>query len=69
MHDAWQKGDIKEMERCRDLLAPIHKALFIESSPAPVKYGASQLGLSRDDVRLPLVAAFLKLPHRRGRSD
>ena len=34
---------------------PLHKALFIESSPSPVKYGASLLGLSSDEVRLPLV--------------
>lgn len=56
-HEAWQKSDIAEMERCRDLLAPLHKALFVESSPAPVKYAASQLGLCADDVRLPLVKA------------
>lgn len=56
-HEAWQKGDIAEMERCRDLLAPIHKALFIESSPAPVKYAASCLGLAGDTVRMPLAVA------------
>lgn len=57
MHNAWQKRDIAEMERCRDLLAPLHKALFVESSPAPVKYAASQLGLCTDMVRMPLVTA------------
>ncbi len=56
-HEAWQKGDIAEMIRCRDLLAPLHKALFIESSPAPVKYATSQLGLSTDTVRSPLLSA------------
>ena len=34
---------------------PLHKALFIESNPSPVKYAASLLGLSSDEVRLPLV--------------
>ena len=34
---------------------PLHKSLFIESNPSPVKYGASLLKLSSDDVRLPLV--------------
>lgn len=57
MHEAWQNKDITEMERCRDLLAPLHKALFVESSPAPVKYATSQLGLSTDVVRLPLMTA------------
>ena len=38
-----------------DLLTPLHKALFIESNPSPVKYAASLLKLSPDTVRLPLV--------------
>jgi 4-hydroxy-tetrahydrodipicolinate synthase len=37
------------------LLSPMHKALFIESNPSPVKYAASLLKLSPADVRLPLV--------------
>ena len=37
------------------LLTPLHKALFIESNPSPVKYAASLLNLSSDTVRLPLV--------------
>lgn len=57
MHQAWQEGDIAEMVRCRDLLAPLHKAIFTESSPAPIKYATSQLGLNTDMVRLPLVQA------------
>ncbi len=36
-------------------LMPLHKALFIESNPSPVKYAASLLNLSSEDVRLPLV--------------
>tara|TARA_Y100000590_G_scaffold387171_1_gene460522 strand:- start:1535 stop:2419 length:885 start_codon:yes stop_codon:yes gene_type:complete len=36
-------------------LMPLHKALFIESSPSPVKYAASLLNLCSDEVRLPLV--------------
>ena len=35
---------------------PLHKALFVESSPGPVKYAASLLGLCTDEVRLPLYA-------------
>jgi 4-hydroxy-tetrahydrodipicolinate synthase len=37
------------------LLSPLHKALFIESNPSPVKYAASLLDLAKEDVRLPLV--------------
>jgi len=57
MHDAWQAGDLGAMIDMRDLLAPIHKALFCETSPAPVKYAASLLGFGTDEVRLPLVPA------------
>jgi len=37
------------------ILMPLHKSLFIESSPSPVKYAASLLNLCNEDVRLPLV--------------
>lgn len=56
-HEAWQAGDLAKMIECRDLLAPLHKGLFVESSPAPVKYAASKLGLTTDVVRLPLLTA------------
>ena len=48
-------NEIKEAERINDLLQPVHKALFIESNPSPVKYAAKLLNLCNDDVRLPLV--------------
>jgi len=38
-----------------DKLMPLHKSLFIESSPSPVKYAASLLNLCSEEVRLPLV--------------
>jgi 4-hydroxy-tetrahydrodipicolinate synthase len=63
MHKAWQDGNIAEMSRIRDLLAPLHKALFVESSPAPVKYAASQLGLCENQIRLPLLEASENCQH------
>jgi len=48
-------NEIKEAERINDILQPVHKALFIESNPSPVKYAAKLLNLCSDDVRLPLV--------------
>ena len=48
-------NETKEDERINELLQPVHKALFIESNPSPVKYAAKLLNLSSDDVRLPLV--------------
>lgn len=57
MQDAWVSGDQKTMGQSRDLLAPLIKALFCETSPAPVKYAASRLGFGTDEIRLPLVPA------------
>ena len=48
-------NEIKEAERIDSLLQPVHKSLFAESNPAPVKYAAKLLGLCDDAVRLPLV--------------
>ena len=48
-------NEIKEAERIDQILQPIHKSLFIESNPAPVKYAAKLLGLCDDEIRLPLV--------------
>jgi len=45
----------KRAEEINKLLTPLNKSLFIESNPSPVKYAASLLKLSPDDVRLPLV--------------
>jgi 4-hydroxy-tetrahydrodipicolinate synthase len=41
--------------RINDRLMSLHEALFVESSPGPVKYAASLLGLCENRVRLPLV--------------
>ena len=52
------KDDLALTDRAKQLnnmLLPLHKALFIESNPSPVKYAASLLNLSSADVRLPLV--------------
>ncbi|CAO3400591.1 4-hydroxy-tetrahydrodipicolinate synthase [Azospirillum palustre] len=57
MQTAWAKGDLKEAFRLRDVLSPVHDSMFVETSPAPVKFAASLLGLGSDEVRLPLVPA------------
>jgi 4-hydroxy-tetrahydrodipicolinate synthase len=50
-------GDFAKAREYQDRLTPLHDALFCETSPAPVKYAASLLGLSSAEVRLPLVEA------------
>ena len=48
-------NDVNEAKKINELLQPVHKSLFIESNPAPVKYAASLMGLCSDEIRLPLV--------------
>ena len=48
-------NEIKEAEKIDKILQPLHKSLFIESNPAPVKFAAKLLGLCSDEIRLPLV--------------
>jgi len=48
------KGNFLEAAKINDLLMPLHTALFIESSPGPVKYAANKLGLCLSEIRLPL---------------
>ncbi len=55
MQRASLAGDLDAAVRLQDRLAPLHDVLFAETSPGPVKYAMSLLGLCSEDVRLPLV--------------
>src|SRR5690606_510070 len=49
-----------ELERARELqvrLNPLHRALFLESNPIPVKAALHLMGRFDDEVRLPLTPA------------
>lgn len=48
-------GDYRKALKLQDRLMPLHTALFIETSPAPIKYAVSLLGHCQADIRLPLV--------------
>jgi 4-hydroxy-tetrahydrodipicolinate synthase len=54
MQNATLKGDFAAARVIQDRLMPLHEALFCETSPAPVKYAASLLGLCSEDCRLPM---------------
>lgn len=54
MHRAWREKDLDTVMDIQDRLMPLHKALFCESSPGPVKYAAKLLGKCSDEVRLPM---------------
>lgn len=57
LHRAWDEGDLGRFAAARDLLDPLHAALFAESNPVPVKAALASLGLCTCDVRLPLTRA------------
>ena len=44
-----------EAEKIDKILQPVHRSLFVESNPSPVKYAAKLMNLCDDSVRLPLV--------------
>ena len=59
MHDlciAALLGDADTARRLNDLLMPLHKQLFIESNPIPVKWALHEMGLIEDGLRLPLTS-------------
>jgi len=55
MHLAWKNKDIVKAQNLNLKLAKLYNALFVESSPGPVKYATHLLGLCGPEVRLPLV--------------
>jgi 4-hydroxy-tetrahydrodipicolinate synthase len=57
LYQAWKESDLKTFAHLRTQLAPLHKALFVESNPSPVKYAVAQQGFCSDEVRFPLLKA------------
>ena len=55
MHNAWRNGNIKIAQEINLKLSKLTHSLFLESSPGPVKYAASLMGLCTSETRLPLV--------------
>ncbi len=54
MHRAWQDGETERAVTIQDRLLALHDAMFAESNPGPVKYGASLMGHGSGHCRLPL---------------
>ncbi len=49
------QGAFEAARAIDDRLAPLHKAMFVEPSPAPAKFACALLGLCTEDVRLPIL--------------
>lgn len=58
--DALLKNDIKSARVLNNKYLGMMNALFVETSPAPVKYVMSKIGLCENILRLPMVKATAK---------
>jgi 4-hydroxy-tetrahydrodipicolinate synthase len=57
MHDmcaAALRGDRATAEAIEAQISDLHRVLFLESNPIPVKWALTQMGLMPDGIRLPL---------------
>lgn len=57
MHElcvAARAGDVKRAMEIQFQLLPLHKALFVEANPIPVKWAAARMGLCSGTMRLPM---------------
>ncbi len=54
MYRAFVKGDINETRKFHLDLYPLHKTMFIDTNPIPVKTALSMMGRMEKEFRLPL---------------
>lgn len=48
------RGDVEEAMRIQFQLLPVHKNLFVEANPIPVKWAMQRMGLCGPTLRLPM---------------
>ena len=56
IYNSWLKRDYEKSMRLNQHLYSLNKALFLESSPCPVKYALSKLKRCKNILRLPLTS-------------
>lgn len=54
MCEAATSGDLLRARAINEKLNPLHKALFVEANPIPVKWALHELGMIELGIRLPL---------------
>lgn len=52
--EAARAGKVKEARQLDAKLQPLHKAMFLESNPIPVKWALARMGMIPEGIRLPL---------------
>jgi 4-hydroxy-tetrahydrodipicolinate synthase len=48
------RGDLQTARARNDRLLPLHRKLFVEANPIPVKWALAEMGLAENVLRLPL---------------
>ncbi|MFA4956501.1 MAG: 4-hydroxy-tetrahydrodipicolinate synthase [Candidatus Methanoperedens sp.] len=56
MVEAFRKGNMDEARRLHLKLAPLIRAVFLETNPIPIKKAVELIGLPAGDLRLPLAS-------------
>ncbi|HEX7575944.1 MAG TPA: dihydrodipicolinate synthase family protein, partial [Candidatus Methanoperedens sp.] len=56
MVEAFRKGNMEEARRLHLKLAPLIRAVFLETNPIPIKKAVGLIGLPAGDLRLPLAS-------------
>jgi 4-hydroxy-tetrahydrodipicolinate synthase len=57
MHElcvAAMAGDVARAKEIQFKLLPVHKAMFVEANPIPVKWALTAMGKMKPGIRLPL---------------
>ena len=54
MCSAAMRGEAAIARAINDRMMPLHKNLFIEANPIPVKWALNEMGMMADGIRLPL---------------
>ncbi len=55
MIDAFEAGDLARARELHYRLLPLHRAMFLETNPVPVKTALAMMGRIAEELRLPLV--------------
>lgn len=61
MCQAALKGDAEQARQIENQLKDLHKLMFVETNPIPVKWALSEMGRIKEGIRLPLTP--LSSPH------
>ncbi len=55
IYQLWEKKNINEVMKLNQKIFELNKVLFMETSPAPIKYALSKLNKCQNILRLPMV--------------